>query len=197
MKNYIYGAGGHGKVVYDAMQKSGLVTEAFIDDADLFKWMGLPVLKPMVLNNVAFLAVHLAVGSCSVREEISKILSGVEFLSIYHPQAVISASAKVKAGTFVAANAVIGPDAIVGEHCIINHNAVVDHDCVVADFCHIAPLVSLGGGVKVGRGVLVGAGSTVLPGLVIGDYAVIGAGAVVTKNIAPGLKVVGSPARTI
>lgn len=197
MKNYIYGAGGHGKVVLDAMQNSGLQADAFIDDADLFRWMDLPVLRPATLDGILPTAIHLAIGNCSARETISKGLSGAEFISIFHPKASVSPSALIKEGTFIAANAVIGPDAIVGAHCIINHNAVVDHDCIVGDFCHIAPQVSLGGGVNVGRGVLVGAGSIVLPGLVIGDYAVIGAGAIVTKNVAPGQTVVGNPAHPI
>ena len=42
-----------------------------------------------------------------------------------------------------------------------------------------------------------GAGAIVLKGVVIGDDAVIGAGAVVTKDVEPGTKVAGVPARRI
>jgi acetyltransferase-like isoleucine patch superfamily enzyme len=45
-------------------------------------------------------------------------------------------------------------------------------------------------------GASIGSGAIVLGGLTIGREATIGAGAVVTKDIAPGETVVGNPART-
>lgn len=45
--------------------------------------------------------------------------------------------------------------------------------------------------------VSIGANSTILPGITIGKGARIGAGAVVTKDVAPGITVVGNPARPI
>lgn len=195
-QNYIYGAGGHGKVVLDAMQLSGVDCTGFVDDKELFVCAGLEVysLSNLDLEKVVL---HLAIGSCKTRELIASKLGNVDFLTVKHPSAVIAKSATLGIGTLVAAQAVIAPDAVVGVHCIINHGAVVDHDCVVGDFAHIAPLCILGGAVKVGRGVLVGAGAVVLPGVIIEDYAVIGAGAVVTKNVSSGVTLVGNPAEPI
>lgn len=197
MKDYIYGAGGHGKVVCDALQKAGITFQGFIDDRAMTQWFGLPVFLPSILNQKNNDRLHLAIGCCKVREDIAGKFYGFKFLSIFHPNSIVSSKAKIQEGSFVAAGSIVGPDTSVGKHCIINHHAVVDHDCTVDDFCHIAPHVSLGGGVKVGRGVLVGAGAVVLPGLSIHDYAVIGAGAVVTKNVSSGLTVVGNPAHSI
>ncbi len=45
------------------------------------------------------------------------------------------------------------------------------------------------------RGASIGSGATILGGLTIGREATIGAGAVVTKDVAPGETVVGNPAR--
>ncbi len=197
MKNYIYGAGGHGKVVWDAMQKSNLKCEGFIDDQVLNQWMGLPVFPSSSLNDMKDVELHIAIGNCKVREEIVNKFQNLKFISIYHPNAIISSRAKIEVGTFLAAGSIIGPDAKVGKHSIINHHAVIDHDCSIGDFCHIAPHVSLGGGVKVGLGVLIGAGAIVLPGIKIADYVTIGAGSIVTNDIAPGVTVVGNPARAI
>jgi UDP-2-acetamido-3-amino-2,3-dideoxy-glucuronate N-acetyltransferase len=45
------------------------------------------------------------------------------------------------------------------------------------------------------RGASIGANATILPGLTIGEGAMVGAGAVVTKDVPPGVTVKGNPAR--
>ena len=197
MKNYIYGAGGHGKVVWDAMQKSNLKCEGFIDDQVLNQWMDLPVFASSFLNDLNGIELHIAIGNCKAREEVVNKFENLKFVSIYHPDAIISSRARIEAGTFLAAGSIIGPDAYVGKHTIVNHHAVIDHDSSVGDFCHIAPHASLGGGVKVGQGVLIGAGAIVLPGFTINDYATVGAGSIVTHDIASGITVMGNPARAV
>ena len=47
------------------------------------------------------------------------------------------------------------------------------------------------------KGASIGANATILPGIEIGEDAMIGAGAVVTKSVAPGVTVVGNPAKEI
>lgn len=197
MKSYIYGAGGHGKVVWDAMQKSNIKCEGFIDDQVLNQWMDLPVFASSFLNDIDDIELHIAIGNCKMREEVFKKFKNFKFMSISHPNAIISSRAKIEMGTFLAAGSIIGPDAKVGKHVIVNHHAVIDHDCSVGDFCHIAPHASLGGGVKVGQGVLIGAGAIVLPGIKIANYVTVGAGSVVTHDIGSGVTVMGNPARAI
>ncbi len=197
MNHYIYGAGGHGKVVLDAMNLCNLKCAGFIDDQPTNKWAGLPVYKSekLTYHSNQNIFVHIAIGNGNARERVAKELNEISFLSIFHPSAIISSAAKIEKGSFLAAGAIVGPDVRVGEHCIINHLAVLDHDCIVGDFCHIAPHASLGGNVKVGSGVLIGAGAVVLPGILIGNNAIIGAGAIVTKNVESGSTVIGNPAR--
>ena len=199
MSQYIYGAGGHGKVVLDAMRMSELKCYGFIDVKSIDKCAGLPVFKPDILTNKSNqnIRVHIAIGDRDLREKISKELNKISFFSVFHPTAVISNTAKIDAGSFLAAGSIVSVDASIGKHTIINHSAVVDHDCSVGDLCHIAPHACLGGDVKVGRGVFVGAGAIVLPGVLIGDFATIGAGAIVTKNVGMGITVVGNPARPL
>lgn len=47
------------------------------------------------------------------------------------------------------------------------------------------------------KGATVGANATILPGITIGEKAMVAAGAVVTKDVPPGVLVVGNPARVI
>ena len=51
--------------------------------------------------------------------------------------------------------------------------------------------------VTIGRNVWVGGGVLILPGVTIGDDAIVGAGAVVTRDVAPGATVAGNPAREL
>lgn len=197
MQNYIYGAGGHGKVVLDAMQVAHIDCTGFIDDKEISTWMGLKVYQLSALNLEAEIYLHLAVGNSKVREAIATRFSKARFFSINHPAAIIAKTSQIGTGTFIAAQSIIAPNVQIGNHCIINHAAVVDHDCIVGNYTHIAPHSSLGGNVKVGKGVLIGAGAVVLPGITIANYAVIGAGAVVTKNISAGMTVIGNPAKSI
>ncbi len=197
MKCYIFGAGGHAKVVLDAMQKASLKCEGFIDDQSLNQRMDLPVFSSLFLNDLNNIELHIAIGNCKAREEIFKKFENLKFVSVYHPASIVSSRAKIQVGTFLAAGSIIGPDVSVGKHCIVNHHSVIDHDCSIGDFCHIAPHASLGGGVKVGHGVLIGAGAIVLPGLKINDYATVGAGSIVTHDIASGITVMGNPARAV
>ncbi|WP_417277648.1 sugar O-acetyltransferase [Celeribacter sp.] len=51
--------------------------------------------------------------------------------------------------------------------------------------------------VTIGKDVWIGGAAIILPGVTIGDGAIVGAGSVVTKDVAPGARVVGNPARGI
>ena len=49
--------------------------------------------------------------------------------------------------------------------------------------------------INIGANVWIGGGAIILPGVSVGDDAIIGAGSVVTRDVAPGVTVKGSPAR--
>lgn len=51
--------------------------------------------------------------------------------------------------------------------------------------------------VVIGRNVWIGGGVLILPGVTIGDDAIVGAGAVVTRDVGPGVTVAGNPARPL
>jgi acetyltransferase EpsM len=67
---------------------------------------------------------------------------------------------------------------------------------VVGDYVHIA-VAHLGGSACADEGAFLALGSVILPGLRVGAWATVGAGAVVTKDVAPGTIVVGAPARPV
>lgn len=201
---FLIGAGGHCKVVMDALMRAGTPRSrlqirdesAAASGRDL---LGCAVGMLTAADEIRGHTFHLTIGAAQARQRLHAELTaaGGMPLSIAHPLACISPDARLEAGVFVAAYGVVAPAALVGCSVIVNHGAIVDHDCAIGDFCHIAPNATLGGGVKLGHGVMVGAGAVVLPGLSVGDGAVIGAGAVVTRNVPAGGIWAGVPARQI
>jgi maltose O-acetyltransferase len=81
---------------------------------------------------------------------------------------------------------------MIGPYCYITDH---DHGCEVNAPINQQPLQSER--VRIGRDVWLGAHVCVLKGVTIGDGAVVGAGAVVTKDVPSGAKMVGVPARQI
>lgn len=118
-------------------------------------------------------------------------------VSIIHPRAILSPSARLGTGSFLAAGAILGTRSQTGSGAILNSGAVVDHDCTLGANCHVATGARLAGGVTLGDDVLIGAGATVRQGIRIGRGAVVGAGAVVLRDVAAGVTVLGVPARPV
>jgi len=117
--------------------------------------------------------------------------------TIVHPSAHVSPSARVGPGVYVGPGAVVHTRARVGPHAIVNSGAIVEHECVLGANAHVAPGAVLGGRTRVGVDALVGIGARVLPGLTIGDRSVVAAGAVAIRDVPPGSRVAGVPARSM
>jgi len=200
----IIGAGGHAKVVVDALLASGQEVKGFYDDnPNLLEVEPVPGVK--VLGSMKDLpeglekgkdVFILAIGENRVRYRLSRSLS-VPFGVACAPSATLGRGVKVGKGSMVLPSATVNIDTTIGEHVILNTSCSVDHDCAVGDFVHIGPGARLGGGVVVGEGTFVGLGSSVIPGVRIGRWTVIGAGAVVTKDLPNNCTAVGVPAKVI
>jgi sugar O-acyltransferase (sialic acid O-acetyltransferase NeuD family) len=198
-ESFLLGAGGHGKVVLDALLQQGI--RPLLYDGEPTKAGGevLGCRISMLPEDLAQLPLrgHIAIGNNRIRERLAQRLlaAGRVPFSICHPGAVVATGASIGGGCFIAASAVVGPDAVVAEGTIINHGGIVDHDCRIGCFSHIAPNATLGGEVVLGHQVLVGSGAIILPGVRIGSGVTVGSGAVVTKDVQKGATVMGVPAR--
>lgn len=196
---YIYGASGHGKVVYDVALRLGYKIKGFVDDdRSKKKLLDLPVLTFNDLVCKGF-DIALGIGDNKVRHKIYNKLKSknITLVSLIDPSAIISKHIVIGEGSVIFPNSVVNNSATIGKGCIINTGAIVEHDCVVGDFAHISPNAALAGGVKVGKFSQVGIGACVKQNITIGENVIIGAGAVVLKDVPDNVVVVGNPGRVI
>jgi sugar O-acyltransferase (sialic acid O-acetyltransferase NeuD family) len=119
------------------------------------------------------------------------------FTSVIHPAATVSRLAKIGRNVLIMAGVVITSNAIIGDHVCILPNTVVHHDAVVGAWSLIGSNVTIAGGSVIGENCYVGSGTSIINGVEIGRDCLIGLAATVTRSIAPGARVAGSPARPL
>ena len=202
------GAGGHAKVVIEALLAvGGVELHGLLDPNPALRGtrvLGLPVLgnddllPQLARSGVSgfFMGVG-SLGDARLRQRLFAwaLSLGVEPVTVIHPRAVVSPSARVGRGTCIFAGAVVNAETILGENVILNSGALVEHDCQIGDHVHVATGACLGGGVVVGEGAHIGLGACVRQGIRVGRQSLVGAGAVVVKDVPEAVVVAGIPAR--
>lgn len=197
----ILGAGGHGRVVADCAERLGCSRIVFFDDNPRAKkpgpWDLVGIGADLLASVTDFEAFIVGIGINRIRLERQQTLlaAGGRVATLIHPAATVSRHAVIGEGSVVFAGAVVNPGAVVGQACILNTGCGIDHDDRLADGVHVSPGAHLGGGVSVGEASWIGLGAAIREGLMIGSNVRVGAGAVVVRDVADGLTVVGNPAQ--
>ena len=190
---YLYGAGGHAKVILDILEAQGYEVAGVVDDNPaLTEFMRKPVLHGV--KEVSPVIISIGINGTR-RKVVEKLNPTTVYGTAIHPSAIISPHATIEEGTVVMQGAIVQTGTQIGKHCIINTGASVDHDCMLENFVHISPHATLCGDVKVGEGTWIGAGAVVIQGIRIGKNCVIGAGSVVCKDVPDGVKAYGNPCK--
>ncbi len=205
----VLGGGGHARMVIDSLRAGGWdVAELAVVDNDAAGWgdsiYGVPViggddkLEELAAQGAeSFVVGKGSIGDNRPRERLFNLAlaAGLKPFSVVHPSAIVSPQAALEPGCQLFPGCVVNAGAVIGANAVVNTRAVVEHDCLLDEHCHVASGAVLGGGVRVGRRAQVGLGASVLQYLSIGDDALVGVGAVVVKNVPPGITVTGVPAR--
>jgi acetyltransferase-like isoleucine patch superfamily enzyme len=139
---------------------------------------------------------------------------------------VIYSNVKIGNGFRTGHNALIRENTEIGDKVLVGTNSVLDGSCrvgnnvsiqtdayittgtVIEDNVFIGPRVCTTNdkymyyGAKltaptIKKGAKIGGNATLLPGIVVGEGAIVGSAAVVTKDVPPGVTVVGNPARIL
>ncbi|QOR73662.1 acetyltransferase [Cruoricaptor ignavus] len=192
----LFGASGHAKPIIDIALLRGEEVELIYDDNPKCSHIfGIPVEKCNGIFPLHKKCV-ISIGNNHVRRKIVERLN-FNYISLIHPNAVISCYSEVGVGTVIMANAIVNPAAQIGRHCIINTAAVVEHDCIIDDYVHISPNAALAGGVKIGENTHIGIGACIIQGVKVGKNCIVGAGTVIIRDVPDNCTVVGNPAKPI
>lgn len=164
MKLLIIGAGGHGRVVREIAEATGMFEQ--IDFADDNYEFSVGKIDDIEKLHSIYDSAFVGIGNNKFRSEILKKLSdiGYNLPVLIHPTAFVSKSAAIGEGTVIEPKAVVNADAFVGKGCIISIGSLIDHDVRINDFSHI------------------NSGAVICDASVVESYIKIDAGEVISKR---------------
>lgn len=146
----------------------------------------------------------IAIANSAIREKLANrcLKEGVRSLEVRASNTVVLDDVEIGEGAVLCAFTHITSTIRIGRHFHANYYSYVAHDCMIGDFVTFAPGAKCNGNVHVEDHAYIGSGAILKQGtpdkpMRIGRGAVIGMGAVVTKDVPPGVTVVGNPARPL
>jgi len=160
---------------------------------------GLPLLPRQTFNALPHTTcLAIATGFPLAKAEIARKLSHYTFPTLIHPSVIKSPRVQIsETGCIITAGNILTTEIELKDFVTLNLACTVGHDCTIGKYSVISPGVNISGNVHIGMGCNIGTGSSIIPGKNIGDWVTVGAGAVVSKNLEPGVTAVGIPAKPI
>jgi sugar O-acyltransferase (sialic acid O-acetyltransferase NeuD family) len=200
----VYGPGGFGREVASFLRLSEDVVFVSDQAGDVGAVLnGLPVISFDQMRSDGLRACITVADAAARRRMAEKCdAAGIQWADAWAPGSFRGDNVVIGEGSILCGMTICTSNVVIGRHFHANIYSYVAHDCVIGDFVTLAPRVCINGNTIVEDGAYIGTGAVLKQGtpdrpLRIGRDAVIGMGAVVTKDVAPGVTVIGSPARPL
>ncbi len=208
----IYGASGFGREVLPLVRKTlsdkGLESRiVFVDDgghAETANGYAIYTYSQFIEQAEKDKSIVIAIADGKIRKALAEkcLADGLKMLPVRADNVVTLDEAEVGEGEILCHFTQLTSNIQIGKFFHANIYSYVAHDCVIGDYVTFAPGVRCNGNVHIQDLAYIGTGAIIKQGtperpLVIGRGAVVGMGAVVTKDVPPGVTVVGNPARIL
>jgi sugar O-acyltransferase (sialic acid O-acetyltransferase NeuD family) len=125
------------------------------------------------------------------------VAAGACFLTFVHPRALVGERVRLGQGVILCPGAIVSADVELGDFVMVNLHSTIGHDARVGAWSTLSAHCDVTGRVQVAERVFLGSRVTIIPGKQVGSRAILGAGAVVIANVAPGVTMVGNPAKVL
>jgi len=208
LKIGIFGSSGQARETVDICLEIGYTNIFFVDlEEGIEPITGFNIIKEAELDKYANDQCRfvIGIGDSRKRKEIYKKFSNLIYINVIHPSVTLRKSQlyelQKKFGNIIYEGARFSNNIKFGNFGLYNFNVTVSHDCVIEDYVTISPGVNIAGNVHLHEEVFLGIGASVINGknidekLHINKCAYVAAGAVVTKDIDPFVRVKGVPAK--
>jgi sugar O-acyltransferase (sialic acid O-acetyltransferase NeuD family) len=203
----ILGAGGFGREVYlwakDSFPDDQYKIKGFLDD------------NPNVLNNynididiIGNIGSYkikdqdrllIAIGDIDVKKRLVARLmkKGAKFLTLIHPTAIVTNTAKIGQGVIICPFVTVGDHAQLDDFVILNVYSSCGHDSKIGKYCILSPYAAVTGFSILEDEVFLGTHSTVIPGKKVGYRSKVSANSVVMRDVPSNKIVFGVPGKPI
>lgn len=206
-KLIIVGAGGLGRIVHDVLSHDSEVAREYTlagfldnrDDLDLPADLRGSVLgSPLTHQPRADEVFIPAIGDPAWRQKLlAPLIQRHAAFYSYTRQAAVAARTRMGRGVFLTPGAVISTDCEIGDYSYIDTYVIAGHDVRVGAYCMVGAMSFLAGGVCVEDGVAIHPRATIAKGVTVARGSTVGIGAVVVRDVPPGVTVFGNPAKVI
>ena len=195
------------RTVIAAARDAGSYELVFVDDADMTDSVNghrVFTYEQLLRHPAESKAVSVAIADPFTRQRVAArcAADGLSFFPVVAPGTLMMDEVRIGEGAILSPLVTLTSNIRIGRFFHCNLYSYVEHDCVIGDFVTFAPAVRCNGNVHIEDHAYLGSGCIIKQGtpdspVVIGRGAVIGMGAVVTRSVAAGMTVVGTPARPV
>lgn len=199
----VYGASGCGRGIMPLVRAQyGWAELVFIDDGkspghvnghEIVAWCS------FLERRADEKAACIAIAASKLRQTLAEKCSaaGIPLVEARAASVIQMDEVTLKDGACLSPFVTLTSNICIGRCFHANLYSYVEHDCIIGDYVTFAPGAKVNGNVTIGDHAYIGSGAIIRQGITIGRGAIIGMGAVVTRDVPPGVTIVGNPGRPL